>query len=76
MRVKTSITLSEQALAAVDEMVGEDGNRSRVIEAAILEFARVARRREPDEQERAKIDAVACELNREAADVLEYQTEL
>ena len=75
MKVKTSITLSRAALQAADRLAGKGGNRSRVIEAAILDFA--ARREQAlrDARERAVIDRHAKRLNREALDVLDYQSD-
>ena len=73
MKIKTSVTLSKSALAAVDRLAGRGGNRSRVIEAAVLAFAAARERAARDARDRARIDRVADELNREALDVLEYQ---
>ncbi|MGH7818139.1 MAG: hypothetical protein ACREQ9_00025 [Candidatus Binatia bacterium] len=75
MKVKTSITLSKKALDAIDRFAGRGGNRSRVIEAAVLEFTAARERSARDARDRARIDRVADELNREALDVLEYQAD-
>lgn len=75
MKVKTSITLSRQALLAVDRLAGKGGNRSQVIEAAILDFAARRERTLRDARDRAAIDRNAERLNREALDVLDYQSE-
>lgn len=75
MKVKTSITLSRQALLAADRLAGKGGNRSQVIEAAILDFAARRERTLRDARDRAAIDRNAERLNREALDVLDYQSE-
>ena len=38
MKVKTSVAISEEVLAAIDEIAAGPGNRSRVIERALVEF--------------------------------------
>ncbi len=75
MKVKTSVTLSKEALRAVDRLAGRGGNRSRVIEAAVLHLAAARERGARDARDRERIDRLANELNREASDVLEYQTD-
>ena len=76
MKIKTSVTLSKQALRAIDRFAGRGGNRSRVIEAAVLEFAAVRERSARDARDRTRIDRLANELNRGVLDVLEYQADL
>ena len=75
MKVKTSITLSRAALRVADRLAGKGGNRSQVIEAAILDFAARRERSIRDARDRAAIDRHADRLNREALDVLDYQSE-
>jgi hypothetical protein len=75
MRVKTSITLSRAALHAADRLAGKGGNRSMIIEAAILDFAARHERAKRDARDRAAIDRHAQRLNREALDVLDYQSD-
>jgi predicted transcriptional regulator len=75
MKVKTSITLTPEALRAVDRVAGRNGSRSQVIEAAILEFVARRDRMARDARDRKIIDECAAELNREALDVLEYQAD-
>jgi hypothetical protein len=48
MKVKTSITLSEEVLAAIDEVAGPACNRSAVLEEAATEWVRRRRRNERD----------------------------
>jgi Arc/MetJ-type ribon-helix-helix transcriptional regulator len=76
MKVKTSITLSREALRVVDRAAGKTASRSEVIEAAILEFGARRERDARDRKDREAIDRNADALNREAMDVLEYQSDL
>ena len=73
--MKTSITLSEDVVAAVDGLAGPSGNRSEVIETALRRYlAQIVR----DEQNRRDLDIInrrAARLNREAEDVLAFQGE-
>jgi len=39
MRVKTSVSISREALRVVDRLAGKGRNRSRVIETAVLAYA-------------------------------------
>ena len=74
MRTKTSVTLSEETLAALEATRGE-ASRSQLIETAIAEFLERRARAERDRSERAILDANAEALNAEMADVLQYQVE-
>jgi metal-responsive CopG/Arc/MetJ family transcriptional regulator len=74
MKVKTSITLSEDLLKTIDELAGEHKNRSDFIENALRAFVREILRARKNERDVEIINREADRLNREAADVLEYQT--
>jgi len=76
MKVKTSITLSEDLLKAIDEYSGEYKNRSEFIEKAIQSFIRQLIRRQQDAKDLEIINQRADYLNREAADVLTYQVDV
>ncbi len=76
MRVKTSVTLSPEVLRALDEIAGRPGNRSRVIERAIVEFLERRRRQAREARDLEILNRSADELNREVEDVLAYQVEL
>ena len=76
MKQKTSITLSPETLRAIDELVDESSNRSRIIEQALVEFLERRRRAQREARDLAILDAAAAELNREVEDVLDYQKEL
>ncbi len=51
MKVKTSVTLSEKLLAAIDEVAGPGCNRSAVLEEAATEWVRRHRRSERDQKD-------------------------
>jgi metal-responsive CopG/Arc/MetJ family transcriptional regulator len=72
MKVKTSVTLSEELLRALSEQV-ETRNRSAFIEAASWNHLRALRRAERDRAELAALNAHADALNREAHEVLAHQ---
>ena len=76
MKVKTSITLSEDLLAAIDQQTGTHRNRSEFIEAAVRAFISQMRRAERNAHDLQIINQRAEYLNGEAADVLEYQAPL
>jgi metal-responsive CopG/Arc/MetJ family transcriptional regulator len=75
MRVKTSVTIDEKVLSAIDRAATGGRSRSRIIEDAAREYvsrqARVAR----DTRDRELIDQAADALNREMEDVLSYQAD-
>lgn len=76
MKIKTSITLSEEILKAVDKLAGQYGNRSIVIEKAIRDFLAAGAKRARDLQDSEILNRRADALNKEAADVLSYQVDL
>ena len=73
MKVKTSITLSEDLLEAVDRQTARFKNRSDFIEAAIRSFIAQRLRDERNARDLAILNKQADRLNQEAADVLAYQ---
>jgi predicted transcriptional regulator len=76
MRVKTSITLSEETLKVVDRLAGKTSNRSRIIEQAVEAYAAARLRRARDERDLEVINRRADELNREVNEALAFQEEL
>jgi metal-responsive CopG/Arc/MetJ family transcriptional regulator len=76
MKVKTSVTLSEDVLEEVDSVVEEAGKRSAFIEEAVREHLERLRQRARDEKDLYILNEQADELNEEALDVLSYQVEL
>jgi metal-responsive CopG/Arc/MetJ family transcriptional regulator len=74
MKAKTSITLSSDLLAKVDQLAGSRISRSALIERVLRDYLRERRRRKIHARDLERINAAADWLNREAADVLGYQT--
>ena len=73
MKVKTSITLSEDLLEAIDQRSGRFKNRSDFIEAAVRAYITQMIRNEQNAKDLAILNSRADRLNEEAADVLTYQ---
>jgi len=73
MKVKTSITLSEDVVEAVDGLAGESRNRSEVIETALRSYLARMKRDEQNSHDLGIINRRATRLNREAEDVLAFQ---
>ena len=76
MKVKTSITLSEDVIDAVDRMTPEGGSRSETIERLLKRSFSDEERRARDRRDLDLINENADALNEEAEDVLRYQVEL
>jgi Arc/MetJ-type ribon-helix-helix transcriptional regulator len=76
MKVKTSVTLSEELLPKIDELTDRFGNRSAVIEKAIRDFLAVEAKRRRDIQDMEILNRRGDALNKEAEDVLSYQVDL
>lgn len=74
MKVKTSVTLSEELLEALSGATGT-ANRSAFIEEATWRYLRARHREARDEGELKLINQHADELNEEAINVLEFQTD-
>lgn len=75
MKVKTSVTLSEDLLQRVARAARRGESRSETLERLVREGLAARARRAADARELARINADADALNREAADVLAYQAE-
>jgi len=70
VKVKTSITLPEDLLRAIDQT---DPNRSSFIEKAARQYLATLSKSRREAQDAEILNAHAEALNREALDVLEYQ---
>ena len=75
MKIKTSVTLSEELLDAISSETGR-ANRSAFIEEATWRYLRQRQREARDERELQLINEHADELNEEALDVLEFQSDV
>lgn len=76
MKVKTSITLSDELLKAIDRYGKAYKNRSDFIEAAIWAFVTQIIRDQQNARDIEIINRHADRLNAEAQDVLAYQVPL
>jgi metal-responsive CopG/Arc/MetJ family transcriptional regulator len=76
MKVKTSVTLSDNLLKEVDKLLGKSGNRSVFIENALEYYLEMKRRKKRDKKDLDLINKNHTSLNKEAEDVLEYQVNL
>ena len=72
MKVKASITLSDEILRAVDELA-KSSSRSEVIEQALREFLAARARMQRDAHDLDVMNQHADAYNRETADLLSYQ---
>ena len=75
MKLKTSVTLEREVVAAVEAVARSGESRSQVIERLLRQSLAARARSALDERDRCIIDAHADELNAEALDVLAYQVE-
>lgn len=76
MKVKTSVTLSDNLLQAIDRQAGPSQNRSEFIEKAVWAFIAQLVRNEQNARDLEIINQRADQLNQEATDVLAYQVDL
>lgn len=74
MKIKTSVTLSEEFLEALSREADQT-NRSALIEEATWRYLRQRQREKRDARELERINVQAERLNEEALDVLSFQTE-
>jgi metal-responsive CopG/Arc/MetJ family transcriptional regulator len=75
MKIKTSITLSEDLIATLDKWRDDHTSRSQLIEAVLREYAIKRLRAERDARELAIINANADRLNEQASDLYDYQVD-
>jgi metal-responsive CopG/Arc/MetJ family transcriptional regulator len=75
MKIKTSLSLSEELITRIDELSGRK-NRSEFVEKALLDYLERQMRKERDMKDLAIINKKAGKLNEEAEDVLSYQAGL
>jgi len=76
MKVKTSITLSEDLLREIERYAVSHRSRSEFIEAAITAYLEARKRQERDRKDLEILNTHADRLNKEAEDVLSYQVTL
>lgn len=73
--MKTSITLAEDVLRRVDRLVGQSRQRSEFIEMALLTYLAQTERAAKNLRDLEIINRRAGRLNREAEEVLGFQTD-
>jgi metal-responsive CopG/Arc/MetJ family transcriptional regulator len=76
MRVKTSVTIDEKVLRAIDRAATRGRSRSRIIEDAARDYLARRARMSRDARDRELIDRAAVALNAEMEDVLSHQADL
>lgn len=76
MKVKTSITLSEDVLVAIDRVIGESESRSAFIENLIRDYIVKRAKQLQEDKDLEILNKNFDRLNQEAEDVLSYQVEL
>jgi len=76
MKIKTSITLSDDVLKAIDLYSDEYKSRSEFLETAARKLIAQLARKEAEERDLEIINRRADTLNAEAEDVLTYQVPL
>jgi len=76
MKVKTSITISENLLSLIDDLYGRQRSKSEIIEEALRDYLERQERMKRDMEDLTILNKKADKLNREAEDVLTYQTEV
>ncbi|NIP39078.1 MAG: ribbon-helix-helix protein, CopG family [Candidatus Dadabacteria bacterium] len=73
MKVKTSVTLSEDIIKIIDKRISDFKNRSDFIEHAIRSYIEKLKKDEQNAKDLAILNKEADRLNKEAEDVLSYQ---
>ena len=73
MKLKISVSISEDLLEAVDARIGPDASRSEFIERAVRGYIASLVRREQDARDLEIMNRYADEMNAEASDLLDYQ---
>lgn len=76
MKVKTSVTLSQEVLERVDRHVEGENNRSAFVELALKTYLELIERTRRDQDDLQVINRLSERLNQEAGEVLDYQGEL
>ena len=76
MKVKTSVTLSEELIRQIDALSSQYRTRSALIEQAVRDFLAAQVKRTRDAQNLEILNRRAEALNAEAEDVLSYQVDL
>lgn len=73
MKEKTSVTLSSDVLAGIDQALDGKGSRSAFIEDVLRQYLKQKAREERNKRDLAILNRYAAELNAQAEDLLDYQ---
>ena len=73
MKIKTSVTISEELLRVMDEFLDADKNRSLFLEKAAWSYIAKLRRAQRNARDIEIINQRAAYLNAEVLDALAYQ---
>jgi len=73
MKMKTSLTLSEDLVARIDKLAGSKISRSSYIEQILRDFVDGVAQARKDARQIAAINRHAAELNAEMSDALSFQ---
>ena len=73
MKIKTSVTVSQELLNTIDELMDEGQNRSLFLERAAWEYIARLQRAQQNERDIDLINTRADYLNEEVLDALDYQ---
>ena len=73
MKEKTSVTLSKDVLKDVDRLAGSKYSRSAFIERVLRRYLRDRAKAALEARDLERLNSGADRLNREAAEVMEYQ---
>ena len=76
MKIKTSITLSEDLAREMNRFLGRSGNRSAFVEEALRHHLAKKTKEMREARDLDILNRRAQKLNREAQDVLSYQVDL
>jgi len=76
MKIKTSITISEELIKSIEELFGKQKNKSELIEKAVKDYIERQVKIERDLKDLDILNKKADKLNKEAEDVLSYQVDL
>ena len=76
MKIKTSITLSEDLVKAIDNLSRQSESRSEFIEMALWFFIKQMLQKNQELKDLEILNKQADYLNQEAVDVLSYQVAL
>jgi metal-responsive CopG/Arc/MetJ family transcriptional regulator len=76
MKTKTSVSLSDDLLKLIDEVVEGENRRSAFIEEAVKAYLEVLKRQKRDRKDLQTINRLSEKLNREAQEVLNFQKDI